>query len=287
MINALSIDVEDYYQVSAFEPVVPYNTWGQFESRVERNTKVLLDVLDETSTYATFFVLGWVAERHPDLVKDIQARGHEVASHGYKHQRVYTQSPANFQEETKKSKMILEDIIGQAVNGYRAASYSITQESLWALDILIEEGFSYDSSIFPVWHDRYGIPNAERFSHHIQRERGTIQEFPLSTLQFGKMNVPIGGGGYLRLFPYALTRWAIHRLNKMEAQPAIVYLHPWEVDPDQPRIQGSVLSKFRHYVNLNKTETTVRNLLRDFIFAPLGALLSKNEQREPQNASIL
>ncbi len=278
MINALSIDVEDYYQVSAFESVVSHSEWEGFESRVQRNTDLLLDILDEFQTKATFFILGWVAERHPALVKKIHQRGHEVASHGYQHQRVYTQQPEIFKEETRKSKIILEDLIGQAVKGYRAASYSITKESLWALDILIEEGFSYDSSIFPVIHDRYGIPDAERFSHIIKRESGSIREYPLSTLRFGKMNMPVGGGGYLRLFPYPITRWAINRINTLEKQPSIVYLHPWEVDPGQPRIQGSLLSKFRHYVNLNKTENTVRNLLRDFNFAPLGELVSKNAQ---------
>ncbi len=272
MVNAITIDVEDYYQVSAFESVVPSDSWGSYESRVEKNTYLLLDLLEETQAYATFFVLGWVAQRHPKLVKAIHQRGHEVSSHGYSHQRVYTQTPDKFREETRLSKKILEDIIGKAVNGYRAASYSITGESLWAIDILIEEGFLYDSSIFPVVHDRYGIPNAERFSHVIERQSGSIREFPLSTLRFCGVNLPVGGGGYLRLFPYSLTKWAIKHLNLKEQQPAIVYLHPWEVDPKQPRINGSRLSKFRHYVNLGKTEQTLRSLLSDFKFAPMSDL---------------
>ncbi len=274
MVNAITIDVEDYYHVSAFESVVSSKEWDQYESRVEQNTRLLLGILEESQVYATFFVLGWVAKRHPRLIQEIHQRGHEVASHGYTHQRVYTQTPEKFREETRLSKKILEDTIGQPVMGYRAASYSITEKSLWAIDILIEEGFSYDSSIFPVMHDRYGIPNAQRFSHIIERSSGSIREFPLSTINLGKMNMPIGGGGYLRLFPYSLTKWGIKRLNQREKQPAIVYLHPWEVDPNQPKINGSMLSKFRHYVNLKKTEQTVRNLLKDFEFAPMNRLAS-------------
>lgn len=272
MINAITIDVEDYYHVSAFEAFATAKGWDSFESRVENNTGLLLDLLDELQSQATFFVLGWVAERHPKLVKAIADRGHEVASHGYSHKRVYTQTPEVFREETLASKKLLEDTSGQAVQGYRAASYSITEKSLWALDILIEAGFSYDSSIFPVWHDLYGIPDANRFSHIIKRDSGTIREYPLSTLRFRNMNMPIGGGGYLRLFPYPVTKWAIQHLNQKEKQPAIVYLHPWEVDPEQPRMQGSLLSKFRHYVNLRKTEGTLRKLLKEFQFGPMRSL---------------
>ncbi len=272
MMNAITIDVEDYYQVSAFETVVQRAEWDHFESRVERNTYRLLDILDEYKTKGTFFVLGWVAERHPSLVREIDARGHEVASHGYSHQRVYTQSPEKFREETRLSKRILEDTTGKLIAGYRAASYSITEKSLWALDILIEEGYLYDSSIFPIMHDRYGIPSGERFSHVIKRASGEILEFPLSTVRFCSNNFPVGGGGYLRLFPYPVTKWAIGHLNIKEKHPAIVYLHPWEVDPDQPRIDGSFLSKFRHYVNLRKTEQVVKNLLTDFQFVPMREL---------------
>ncbi|NOY83687.1 MAG: DUF3473 domain-containing protein [Nitrospirae bacterium] len=272
MTNAITIDVEDYFQVSAFEPYATKKGWDRFESRVEKNTELLLDLLDDLQTQATFFVLGWVAERQPKLVKTIARRGHEVASHGYSHKRIYTQTPEVFKEETLRSKKMLEDMIGQSVQGYRAASYSITAKSLWALDILIEAGFAYDSSIFPVWHDLYGIPDADRFAHVITRDAGTIQEYPLSTLKLGKMNLPVGGGGYLRLFPYPITKWAINHLNKKEKQPAIVYLHPWEVDPEQPRMEGSRLSKFRHYVNLRKTEDTLRKLLREFQFGPMRLL---------------
>lgn len=272
-LNALTIDVEDYYQVSAFESVVRYDDWPRFESRVERNTYRILDLLDKHQTKATFFVLGWVAERQPVLVRAIQERGHEVASHGYSHRRIYTQTAVQFREETKRSKSILEDAIGQPVIGYRAASYSITSKSLWALDILMEEGFRYDSSIFPVRHDLYGIPGHKRFPHIVNDHGpGGMAEFPLSTIRVAGFNIPVAGGGYLRLFPYALTHWAIRRLNEKENQPAVVYLHPWEIDPDQPRLLGSRLSRFRHYVNLPKTEIRLECLLRDFKFTNMKTL---------------
>lgn len=272
MRNVLTVDVEDYYQVSAFEACVCREAWGQYESRVERNTYRVLDILDRYHSKATFFVLGWVSERHPSLTREIDRRGHEIASHGYAHQRIYTQTPAQFREETRRSKKLLEDLIGQPVSGYRAASYSITAKSLWAIDILIEEGFLYDSSIFPIWHDRYGIPDAQRFFHILAGEAGTINEYPLSTVRIGGINVPVGGGGYLRLFPYAFNKWAIKRLNKIEQQPAIVYLHPWELDPQQPRLAGKWLSRFRHYVNLHKTERILESLLEEFRFGTVAAL---------------
>jgi len=272
VVNALTIDVEDYYHVSAFESVVHRSEWGGYESRVEQNTRRVLDILASFQVKATFFVLGWVAERHPQLVKAIHEMGHEVASHGYSHRRVYVQSPETFREETRRAKKILEDMIGCSVEGYRAASYSITEKSLWALDVLIEEGFSYDSSIFPIWHDRYGIPDGQRFPHLIERKSGVIREYPLSTIDFFGLRAPFGGGGYLRFFPSSVTKWAIRRMNRREREMAIVYLHPWEIDPDQPRIAGSVLSKFRHYVNLGKMEFILKQLLSDFQFAPLGKL---------------
>ncbi len=272
MVNALTIDVEDYYQVSAFESVVNRAKWSQYESRVEKNTQRILDFLEACQVKATFFVLGWVAERHPTLVKTIHKMGHEVASHGYSHRRIYTQTPEQFREETKQSKQILEDLIGEKVVGYRAASYSITKKSLWALDTLIEEGFLYDSSIFPVWHDLYGIPNSSRFPYIIRRNGGSIREYPLSTIKLCGMTAPFGGGGYLRLFPPFVTKWAIKRLNHKEKQMSIVYFHPWEVDPEQPRIKGSAFSKFRHYVNLDKMESTLISLLHDFQFAPIRDL---------------
>ena len=271
MLNALTIDVEDYYQVAAFDSMIRLEDWDRYESRVERNTHRILELLDKHKTRGTFFVLGWVAERHPKLVRDIHACGHEIGSHGYAHQRVYTQGPDQFREETRKSKSILEDIIGRPVLGYRAATYSITKESLWALDVLLDEGFLYDSSIFPIRHDLYGIPDYHRFCHVLDGRNGNgLIEVPLSTLQLAGLNIPIAGGGYFRIFPYGFIRWGLRRLNEKENQPAVMYLHPWEIDPGQPRIKGNPLSRFRHYHNLNTTEEKLVRLIKDF---NLGTML--------------
>ncbi|MHB8481176.1 MAG: XrtA system polysaccharide deacetylase [Nitrospiria bacterium] len=270
MLNALTIDVEDYYQVSAFESSVRFEDWGRYESRVEHNTNRILDLLDEHKSRGTFFILGWIAEREPKLVRSISERGHEMASHGYSHRRVNTQTPRQFREETGRSKKVIEDAIGQRIIGYRAASYSIVRESLWALEILAEEGFCYDSSIFPIRHDRYGIPGYRRFSHPLDLN-GTspMIEIPLSTVEIAGFRIPAAGGGYLRLLPYAYTRWAMNRLNQKEKRPAIVYLHPWELDPVQPRIPSGWKSRFRHYTNLEGMETKLNHLLADFSFAPI------------------
>ncbi len=274
MLNALMIDVEDYYQVTAFESVVRFDDWERCESRVERNSQTLLANLAECDTKATFFILGWVAERRPGLVRAIDAAGHEVAAHGYAHQRVYTQTPEQFREETRRVKAGLEDMIGRAILGYRAASYSITAKSLWALDILQEAGFVYDSSIFPVRHDFYGILDHPRFCHVLRGEgHDGLVEFPMSTVRLGTFNLPIAGGGYFRLYPYALSRWGIRHLNRVEQQPSVVYLRPWEVAPQQPRMSSRGLSKFRHYVNLGKTLPRLQRLLRDFDFAPMATVL--------------
>ena len=245
MLNGLTIDVEDYYQVSAFESVIQFKDWDRYESRVEQNTYRILDLLNQHQTKATFFVLAWVAERYPLMVRAIQKQGHEVASHGYAHRRIYTQTPQQFREETHQSKQILEDVIGQSIIGYRAASYSITQESLWALEVLQEEGFRYDSSIFPIHHDRYGIPNHSRFCHIITGSTGAgLIEFPPSTLRLAGVNLPMAGGGYFRFFPYGFTRWSIKQLNEKEHQPAAVYLHPWEIDRDSPVFLPMLLPDF-------------------------------------------
>lgn len=274
MLNALTVDVEDYYHVSAFESVVRFEDWDRYDSRVEHNTHRILNLLDESETTATFFVLGWIAERQPKLVQAIYDRGHEVASHGYAHQRVYTQTPGQFREETRRSKRILEDIIGRTVIGYRAASYSITAKSLWAVDILREEGFRYDSSIFPIRHDRYGIPGSQRFCHVLNGPgESRLVEFPASTLRLARVNIPIAGGGYLRLLPYAFTRWSIRQLNEHEHQPALVYVHPWEIDPEQPRIRANAASRFRHYLNLNRVEERLTCLLGDFRFGSMVQVL--------------
>ena len=272
MRNVLTVDVEDYYHVSAFESVVSYERWDQYESRVEKNTYHILDVLDQYQTKATFFVLGWVAERHRQLVREIVQRGHEVASHGYSHRRIYTQTPERFRQETRQSKCILEDIIDHPVIGYRAASYSITERSLWALEILVEEGFLYDSSIFPIRHDLYGIPDSKRFSHVLHTKSGEIREYPLSTVRIFKTNIPVCGGGYLRLYPYSLTRRAVKTLTQKENRPAIIYTHPWEFDPDQPRLRGKWLSRFRHYTNISKSDHILKSLLVDFEFGTMSDL---------------
>ncbi len=289
IINALTVDVEDYFHVSAFNQSVKRDDWGTFESRVERNTNQLLTLFEEFDIKATFFVLGWVAERNPDLVKRIYAQGHEVASHGYSHQLVYNQPIDVFKDETLRSKRILEDIIQAPVLGYRAASYSITNKSEWALDILAEAGFSYDSSIFPVHHDRYGIPGSPKFPYVRKTPAGhSLVEFPLSSVKLLGYQLPIAGGGYFRLYPYFFTRFGLGLVNKTD-NPFVFYLHPWEIDPEQPKIKASLLSRFRHYNNLNKCEQRLRHLLRDFNFSTMAnvlshlALLETTDQKQAVN----
>lgn len=274
VVNALTIDVEDYYQVSAFESSVRFVDWPTYESRIHRNTVRVLDILDEFGVRATFFVLGWEAEQRPTLVEEIARRGHEVASHGYRHRLIYTMTPDECREDILRSKTCLERITGKPVVGFRAASYSIVARSLWCLDILVDLGFKYDSSIFPIRHDRYGIPRAPRFAHVVERERGRIVEFPLSTMQLLGLNVPIAGGGYLRLLPLRLIRAGIQQINHADRQPAIVYLHPWELDPDQPRLKGSMRSVFRHYTNLDRMEVKFRSLLKDVAFGTVQEVLT-------------
>jgi polysaccharide deacetylase family protein (PEP-CTERM system associated) len=273
IVNAMTIDVEDYFQVSAFDDVVRRDDWDSRPSRVVANTSRLLHLFDRHSVKATFFVLGWVADRFPGLVRDIAAAGHEVASHGYGHRIVYTQTPDEFREDVRRAKRTLEDASGEAVAGYRAPSFSITKQSLWALDVLVEEGHRYDASIFPIRHDRYGIPDAPRHPHVLTREAGTLTEVPGSTVRMGPMNVPVAGGGYFRILPYWWTRWGINRLNRNESQPAVFYLHPWEIDPDQPRLDAGRLSRFRHYRNLDKAEGRLQRLLSDFRFGRLKDVL--------------
>ena len=278
IVNAMTVDVEDYFHVSVFDGVVPRSRWTQLESRVTANTERLLETFESTGVQATFFVLGWVAERCPHLVEQIAALGHEVASHGYGHRLVYDQTPSEFREDVRRSKGVLEAIASAPVRGYRAPSYSVTPRSLWALDILIEEGFRYDASIFPVHHDRYGIPVSARHLYRIEREGGTLWEAPASTVRCGTMNLPIAGGGYFRILPYAWTRWGIARLNQVERRPAIFYLHPWEIDPHQPRLDASFLSRFRHYCNLDQTESRLRALLHDFRFGPMSSVLTSDSE---------
>lgn len=286
--NALTIDVEDYFQVAALAEAVRRDDWDSMEYRVEANTDLLLGLLDQYNTRATFFTLGWVAERSPELVRRIRAAGHEVASHGYSHQLIYNQTPDVFREETRRSKAILEDILGEPVTGYRAASYSITARSRWALDILAEEGFTWDSSIFPVHHDRYGMPDAPRWPYRLKTDNGhELAEFPLSTLKLPGYTLPIAGGGYFRLFPYWFSQWGLGSINR-QGRPFVFYLHPWEVDPEQPRLEVKWLSRFRHYNNLDLCEARLNRLLQRFDFAPMGEVLQDAgvlESRNPNHAT--
>jgi polysaccharide deacetylase family protein (PEP-CTERM system associated) len=244
------------------------------ESRVAANTTRLLDLFDEFSVKATFFVLAWVAERQPVLVREIVRRGHEAASHGYGHELVYDLSPEAFRADIRRAKQVIEDAGGQAVAGYRAPSYSITARSMWALDVLIEEGYRYDSSIFPIRHDRYGVPGSPRHPYEIDRPAGRIVEAPPSTVAIGGMTLPVAGGGYFRLLPYRWTERGIARLNRREGKPAVFYLHPWEIDPDQPRFRADWLGRFRHYRNLHATEGRLRRLLGAFRFGPMRDVLA-------------
>jgi len=268
IINYLTVDVEDYFQVAAFEKVIPVDSWGQYAGRVVTNTGFILELFAACQVKATFFIVGWIAERYPDLVVEIDRQGHEIGCHSAWHRKIYELTPAQFREDTRRAKVTLEQIIGKPVHGYRAPSYSITKKSLWALDILAELGFAYDSSIFPVYHDNYGIPDAPRFAYRLEQQN--MMEYPISTLLFAGMNLPIAGGGYFRLFPYWFTRMALHRINRKERQPFIFYLHPWEIDPQQPRIKGAgAKSRFRHYLNLGKTKKRLERLLLDFSFRPI------------------
>lgn len=273
-LNAMTVDVEDYFHVSALAEVISRRDWDKMEFRAERSTDRLLDLFAERGIRATFFVLGWVAQRSPALVKRIHAAGHEVACHGLTHELVYRQTPEVFREETRTSKTLLEDLIGAPVLGYRAASYSITAQSLWAVDILCELGFRYDSSIFPIAHDRYGIPGAStRPGPFVSPKGRSILEFPLSTARLFGMRVPVAGGGYFRLLPYWFTRWGLRSINERDDLPFIFYLHPWEIDPGQPRMKPRWLSRFRHYTNLEVCEARLCKLMSDFRFTTVREVL--------------
>lgn len=273
--NALTVDVEDYFQVSAFRDQVSPDDWSQFESRVVANTHRVLDVFDDAGATATFFVLGWIAERHPQLVRDIAARGHEIACHGFSHQLIYGQSPAVFREETHRAKSLLEAQVQTPVLGYRAASFSITDASRWALDVLADCGFEYDSSMYPVRHDLYGTAVEAAGPHRITAPAGkTLIEFPMTTRSFMGMTVPVSGGGYFRLYPYQLTAFLLNAVNR-DNEPFVFYMHPWEVDPGQPRIRTSLKSRFRHYTNLERCEAKLRALLRDFKFASMAEVVAE------------
>ena len=260
--NALTIDVEDYFQVSAFAPYIERASWDSLPCRVERNVDRLLEVLSENGAHATFFTLGWVAERYPRLVRDIVGQGHEVASHGYGHLRASEQSQQEFRQDIVRARKILEDTTGVEVLGYRAPSFSIGRANLWAFDVLEEAGYRYSSSVYPVRHDHYGMPEAPRFPFRV---RDRLLEIPVTTARVFGRNFPAGGGGYFRLAPYRVSRWAIDRVNRVDSRPAIFYFHPWEIDPRQPRVAGiGAKARFRHYLNLNRTEARIKMLLGDF-----------------------
>ena len=274
MLNAFSVDVEDYFQVGAFERAIPRHTWGGFQPRVERNTQRLLDLCEEHQVRGTFFVLGWVAERWPELVRAIRDAGHELGTHGQDHRRVTSMTPEQFREDLRRSKRTIEEVAGVEVIGYRAPNYSIVRETLWAVDILSEEGFRYDSSIFPIRHDHYGIPDFPRFPRPVKTENGgALQEFPISTVRFAGMNLPFVGGGYLRQFPMPFIRWGMRHLNAHERRPAIVYVHPWELDPEQPVQPVGALTRLRHYRNLDRTEDRLATLFSEYAFTSCREIL--------------
>lgn len=281
ILNAMSFDVEDYFHVSGFEGIINRDSWPDLDCRVEASTERILTCLAENDSRATFFILGWVAERYPRLVQRIHAAGHEVGSHGYWHRLIYQQTPEEFRQDLVRSREVLEDLTSEKVQSYRAPSFSVTQHSLWALDILLEEGFLLDSSIYPTHHDRYGIPGTPVEPHPIQRPAGTLWEFPAAVWPVLGYPLPIGGGGYFRLYPYALTRRGLSGINQ-SGRPFVVYLHPWEFDPEQPRIKAGFTRSFRHYVGLKKTESRLRQLLRDFRF---GTLTQALEAYRPESMS--
>lgn len=261
--NAMTVDVEDYFHVTAFSKSINISDWSSLEYRAETNTERVLGLFDAAGIKATFFVLGWVAKRSPSLIQKIHAAGHEVACHGMSHELVYKQTPNTFLNETKDAKHLLEDLVGVQVIGYRAASYSIVKKTLWALDILLDLGFRYDSSIFPVRHDIYGMRDAPRSSYPVGV--GGLLEIPLTTVEFIGQRFPCSGGGYFRILPYAFSKWALNRVNTVDSMPCVFYFHPWEIDPNQPVVEHAPFrSRFRHYINLSKTEARLKQLLVDF-----------------------
>ncbi|HWV14508.1 MAG TPA: XrtA system polysaccharide deacetylase [Cellvibrio sp.] len=287
--HAMTVDVEDYYHVAAFNKAINPADWEQWPSRVEANTHKLLQLFDDANIKITFFILGWVAERYPELVKTIRAQGHEIASHGYSHQLIYKQDQQVFREETARSKQILEDLGQLPVVGYRAASYSITRKSLWALDILAELGFTWDSSIFPTRHDNYGIPGSPEEPYRIITNSGAaLTEFPLTTAKVLGQSVPAAGGGYFRQYPYALSRWLFDRASLNQTKPQIFYLHPWEIDPDQPRVpNASWFSNFRHYTNLKRCLPRLERMIGDFQFGTISQSLGSTEIKKELRISDL
>jgi polysaccharide deacetylase family protein (PEP-CTERM system associated) len=284
VLNAMTVDVEDYFHASALAAAAPSTQWTSLESRVEANTDRLLALFHEMGVTATFFVLGWVAGHCPGVVRRIAAGGHEVASHGYAHALIYDQTPQVFREDVRRAKGLLEDLVGVGVVGYRAPSFSITRRSMWAFDVLLEEGYRYDASVFPVHHDRYGVPDAPRHPYAVRRTAGVIIEIPPSTVRIAGVNLPIAGGGYFRLLPYMWTAWGIGRVNHLERRPVIFYVHPWEVDPRQPRLRASSVAVLRHYRHLEKTEPRLRRLLGEFRFGRICDVIVDDTVASPAAA---
>ena len=278
MRNALTIDVEDYFQVSALAPYIPRSEWDTVGGRVEPNVDRILALLDEYGARATFFTLGWIAERYPGLIHRIVANGHELASHGFAHKRASEQSPAAFFSDIQLAKIVLEDLAGVEVTGYRAPSFSIGHANLWAFECIERAGYRYSSSVYPIRHDQYGMPNAPRFAYKV---REGLLEVPLTTMHLFGRNWPAAGGGYFRLVPYAMSRWLLSRVNQVDRQPAIFYFHPWEIDPEQPRVPGiDAMTRFRHYLNLERTERRLRRLLFDFEWGRVDEVLVDASQTE-------
>jgi polysaccharide deacetylase family protein (PEP-CTERM system associated) len=275
LLNILTVDVEDYYHVSAFEPYIHRAEWAYLPSRVEANIMKILDILENHKTKATFFVLGYIAEKIPALIKEIYNSGHEIACHGYAHKLAYTMTPKEFRADVRRARSIIEDSIGTGISGFRATSFSFIKSNLWCLDILIEEGFLYDSSIFPIYHDRYGIPNWQRFPHMILRNSGCIYELPPSTIRIFNNNIPIGGGAYLRLFPLSFICKGIRRINNTESKSAIIYIHPWEIDTGQPRIKVKRLTALRHYAGIRKFEAKIQKIIKEFEFRTAIEVINK------------
>lgn len=286
MLNAFTIDVEDYFHVSAFADRIPVRDWDRHEQRVEVGMDRLLALLERHRVRATCFVLGWIAERNPSLVRRIHAAGHEIASHSYAHRLVYESTPDEFRDDLRRSRGILEDITGEPVVGYRAPSFSIIKKSLWALELLAEEGFQFDSSIYPVRHDRYGIPDARIGPHLLTLEGGSqeLWEFPGTVATWGGTRIPVGGGGYFRLYPYHLTVKLLRQVHQQTGRPFMLYIHPWELDPGQPRLPGSMLRRWRHRVNLGTTELRLERLLSEFSFGALSDVIEECGRRPQAKA---
>jgi len=271
MANAMTIDVEDYFQVSALAPYIARSEWDTLDGRVEENVDRILEMLDEYGTHATFFTLGWIAERYPGLIRRIVAGGHELASHGFAHQRASEQNPASFFSDIQLAKILLEDLTSVEVSGYRAPSFSIGPGNAWAFECIERAGYRYSSSVYPIRHDHYGVPDAPRFAHDVRQR---LLEVPVTTMRLFGRNWPAGGGGYFRLLPYATSRWLLRRVNRVDRQPAIFYFHPWEIDPAQPRVPGiDAKTRFRHYLNLDRMERRLRKLLFDFEWGRVDAVM--------------